>query len=70
MASLASLTYPRLLTAEEFLQIDFGPDLKAELDDGVIRMIAGGTRAHARVQANLTITLGNALSGSSCRPYG
>ena len=60
----------RLLTAAEFLQIDFGPDMKAELDNGVIRMMAGGTRAHARVQANLTTALMNALRGTSCRPYG
>lgn len=70
MASLASLTYPRLLTAEEFIQIDFGRDLKAELDDGVIRMMAGGTRDHARVRANLTASLRSALRGSGCRPYG
>lgn len=43
----------RLLDAEEFLEIDFGAERKAELDQGVIRMMAGGTRAHARVQANL-----------------
>jgi hypothetical protein len=44
----------RLLDAEEFFEIDFGAERKAELDHGVIRMMAGGgTRAHARVQANL-----------------
>ena len=58
------------LTAEWFLQIDFGPDLKAELDNGTIRMMAGGTRAHARVQSNLIIAIGNALRGSGCHPYG
>jgi Uma2 family endonuclease len=70
MASLLSLEYPRLLTAEEFYQIDFGPDLKAELDNGYIRMMAGGTRDHSRVQGNLIRFLGNALRGSGCRPYG
>lgn len=70
MASLLSLTMPRLLTIEEFLQIDFGPDLKAELDNGYIRMMAGGTRDHARVRMNLYRYLGNALRGSGCRPYG
>lgn len=33
--------YP-LLTAEDFREIDFG-ERKAELDNGVIRMMAGGT---------------------------
>lgn len=67
---MASDLHYRLLTAEEFLRIDFGPDMKAELDNGIIRMMAGGTRDHARIQANLTIVLGNALRGSGCRPYG
>ncbi|GGB20278.1 hypothetical protein GCM10011380_07320 [Sphingomonas metalli] len=70
MASILSLTTPRLLTADEFLQIDFGPDLKAELDNGYIRMMAGGSRDHARVQANIIIALGPRLRGSGCRPYG
>jgi Uma2 family endonuclease len=70
MASLLALSWPRLLTVEEFLQIDFGPELKAELEDGYIRMMAGGSRAHARVQMNLYRFLGSALRGSGCRPYG
>jgi Uma2 family endonuclease len=60
----------RLLDAEEFFEIDFGAERKAELDQGVIRMMAGGTRAHARVQANLLAWLRQALRGSGCRPYG
>jgi Uma2 family endonuclease len=61
---------PVLLKAADFLEIDFGPELKAELDCGFIRMMAGGTRAHARVQANFMRELGNRLRGSGCRPYG
>ena len=67
---MATSPEQRLLTAEEFLQIDFGPDIKAELDDGILRMMAGGTRAHARVQMNLYRFLGEKLRGTSCRPYG
>ena len=67
---MATDPHYRLLTAEEFLRIDFGPEMKAELDNGVIRMMTGGTRAHARVQANLMTALGVALRGSGCRPYG
>lgn len=70
MASRLSLSDPRLLTVEEFLQIDFGSDLKAELDNGVVRMMAGGTRAHDRVAMNLIIELGLQLRGSPCRPSG
>ncbi|WP_425230614.1 hypothetical protein [Sphingomonas sp.] len=53
MASLLALSWPRLLTVEEFLQIDLGPELKADLADGYIRMMAGGSPAHARVRMNL-----------------
>lgn len=60
----------RLLDAEEFFEIDFGAERKAELDQGVIRMMGRGTRAHARVQANLLAWLRQALRGSGCRPYG
>jgi Uma2 family endonuclease len=60
--------YP-LLTAEEFLDIDFG-DRKAELDNGVIHMMAGGTRRHARVQGNIFTALAVRLRGTGCTPYG
>lgn len=60
----------RKLTVEEFLEMDFGSDRRCELVDGVIYAMAGGTVAHARVQANLMIFLGNALRGSGCRPFG
>lgn len=67
---MATRAQERLLNADEFLQIEFGPDLKAELDRGVIRMMAGGTFAHSRVQMNLYRFLGAALRGSGCRPHG
>jgi Uma2 family endonuclease len=67
---MATSPHYRFLTAEEFLQIRFPPDMKAELEDGVIRMMAGGSRAHARVQMNLYAYLRDALRGSGCRPYG
>ena len=59
--------YP-LLTAVEFLAIDFG-ERKAELDNGVIRMMAGGTARHAEVQGNILVALANRLRGSGCKPY-
>lgn len=62
------IAYP-LLTAEEFLAMDFGPDHKAELDNGVIRMMAGGTRRHARVASNIMIALASRLRGSGCAAY-
>ncbi len=67
---MAARPEPILLSAEQFLRIDFGSDVKAELDNGVIRMMAGGTRAPARVQMTLYIFLGRMLRGSGCRPFG
>ena len=60
--------YP-LLTADEFLRFDFG-DHKAELDNGVIRMMAGGTDRHSEVQGNVFAWLRQRLRGSGCRPHG
>lgn len=59
--------YP-LVTADEFLRMDFG-DRKAELDNGVIRMMAGGSGRHARVAFNIMRALGNHLEGTGCTPY-
>jgi Uma2 family endonuclease len=59
--------YPAV-TADEFLEMDFG-DLKAELDHGVIRMMAGGTRRHAEVAGNIFLALGTRLRGSGCKPF-
>lgn len=67
---MATKLEPRYMSAREFLAIDFGPDAKAELDNGLIRMMAGGTRAHDRVQTNLIAALHAALRGSGCRPRG
>ena len=63
-------TYPDypLLTAEDFLDIDFG-ERKAELDNGVIRMMAGGTARHAKIQGNILVALATRLRGTGCAPY-
>ncbi|AOH84072.1 hypothetical protein AWL63_08910 [Sphingomonas panacis] len=58
------------ITVETFLSLDFGTDKKFELVDGVIQMMTGGTRAHARVAINIISYLAQKLRGSGCRPYG
>ena len=62
----------RLLTVEEFLELEFTGDEGhcVELNNGTIRLMAGGSAAHARVQANIFGTLFAVLKGSGCRPYG
>ncbi|MGP7795049.1 Uma2 family endonuclease [Sphingomonas sp. CLY1604] len=63
----SSPSYPRL-TADDFLRMTFGEN-KAELDVGVIRMMAGGTARHVQIQGNLLRTLGALLRGGGCKPY-
>lgn len=67
---MATHAEQHLITAEQFLQIEFGSDMKAELDNGIIRMMAGGTVAHSRIQANVMMALGSLLRGTGCRPFG
>ena len=59
-----------LLTVEQFLKIRFAPEQRAELSNGVIRMMAGGKGVHGRIQRNILRFLGVALRGSGCSPYG
>ena len=68
MATAATEHYR--VTAADFLAIIWDDsDMKAELDNGVIRMMGGGTAAHSRVQGNIFAALLTKLRGSGCSPY-
>lgn len=69
MATIALDPAYRRVTVREFLAMDLG-DAKAELVDGVILMMAGGSARHAAIAANLIGALLGKLRGSGCRPYG
>ena len=69
MASLALDPAYRRVSIREFLDMDLG-EAKAELVDGMILMMAGGSPRHAAIAANLIIALGPRLRGTGCRPYG
>lgn len=60
----------RPITADEFLEMDFGADKRFELHRGVIYMMVGGTEPHAWVQLNILSWLRVKLRGTGCRPYG
>ena len=63
----------RLITVDEFLRLEFDPEVRAELSNGVIhviRMMGGGSSAHARVQGNIFAVLYAKLKGTGCRPFG
>ncbi len=66
MATLAK----RLITAEEFLDIEFPSDTRFELDNGVIKMMAGGQAIHSRIQGNVFVALAIKLRGTGCEPMG
>lgn len=59
----------RPMTVEEFLAADLG-DAKAELVDGMIFMMAGGSPRHAAIAARLITALNTRLRGSGCEAYG
>ena len=59
----------RKITADEFLNIDFGSDRKFELADGVIVGMGGGLEPHSWVKANILTWLRSRLRGTRCRPY-
>jgi len=59
------------ITVEQFLAIKWDdPDAKAELDNGIIRMMAGGSGAHGRIQVRVLGALLNKLREGDCSPYG
>lgn len=69
MASIALDPAYRRISVEEFLEMDF-QGARAELDDGLIYMMAGGSEAHSRIAANIVAYLMTKLRGTGCRPYG
>lgn len=69
MAEVALDPAYRRISVEEFLAMDLG-DAKAELVDGLIYMMAGGTELHSRIAVNVILTIGPMLRGSGRRPYG
>lgn len=68
MASIAIEPAYRRVSVLEFLEMDFG-GAKAELVDGLIFMMAGGSARHAAIAVNLSAALLTRLRGTSCRPY-
>lgn len=43
---------------------------RAELEQGIIFMMAGGSEEHSRIAANILVFLNPKLRGSGCRAYG
>jgi Uma2 family endonuclease len=60
--------YPTV-TADEFLEMDFG-ERKAELDNGVIRILDGCTVRHAEINGNILFALLTRLRQSGFTAFG
>lgn len=58
----------RQMTVEEFLALEI--EQRAELIEGMVYMMAGGSLRHAAVSRNILVALGNKLKGSDCQPFG
>jgi len=63
-------TQPKpFLTPEQYLEIERKAEFKSEYYQGEMFAMAGGTRPHSRLAANLLRDLGNDLRGGRCEIY-
>lgn len=60
----------RRMTTREFLEWEAKQPHKHEFVDGLIRMMAGGTKNHDRIRRNLSNLLTMRLRGQRCEPFG
>ena len=57
------------LSAEEYLALERKAEFKSEYMDGVVFALAGASKRHNLIVANVIITLGEQLKGRACRVY-
>ena len=62
-------TKSKRLTVRQFLEWEERQPEKYELLDGLVRMMAGGTKDHAAIAGNILAALRGKLRGSPCRPF-
>ncbi len=58
------------MTVDQFLVWEERQELRYEFDGFQPIAMTGGTAAHAAIQRNLIMALGNGLRDSPCQPYG
>lgn len=56
-------------TYRDYLALERGANVRHEFFDGEIYAMAGGTREHAAICANLMISLGSQLRGRGCQVH-
>jgi len=57
------------LSPEEYLALERAAEFKSEYLDGVVYALAGASKRHNLIVANIIITLGGQLKGRPCRVY-
>jgi Uma2 family endonuclease len=57
-------------TLDDFLAWEQAQELRCELVDGVVRVMAGATEGLDRISCNCLIAIGTRLRGSSCSVHG
>jgi len=57
------------VSPEEYLAIERKAEFKSEYMDGVVYALAGASKRHNLIVANIIITLGGQLKGRLCRVY-
>jgi Uma2 family endonuclease len=61
--------YELLVPSANYFAAEEASPIKHEYLSGVVYAMAGGTPRHGAIATNIAIALGQALRGSSCRPY-
>ena len=64
-----SIVPKRLLTAEDYLAKERAAEFKSQFYHGEMFAMAGASKEHNRINANLVRTVGNALVGGECETY-
>jgi Uma2 family endonuclease len=65
-----ALKKPKLFTSAEYLEFERQSEVKHELIDGEIFEMAGATKRHTLISANVIRLLGNQLLERDCNAYG
>jgi Uma2 family endonuclease len=58
------------MTVREFLEWEAKQPHKYEFEDGLIKLMAGGTKRHEKIKRNIVSLLTGELRGKACEPYG
>lgn len=59
----------KLLSPQDYLQWERTAEFRSEYHRGIVTMMAGASRNHNRVTANLGIEIGSRLKGKSCQHF-